>query len=57
MTERVKRLREALRVDKFPICTEKAQIIMESYIRNEGRPPIIRRAQATADYLDKKVYI
>ncbi len=58
MTERVKRLREALRVDKFPICTEKAQIIMESYIRNEGRPPIIRRAQATADYLDKKsIYI
>lgn len=54
MNDRVKRLREALRVEKFPLCTEKAQIIMESYKNNDGRPAIIRRAQATADYLDKK---
>ena len=54
MNERVKRLREALRVDAFPICTEKAQIILESFKRNEGRPMIIKRAQATADYLDNK---
>jgi len=54
MNERIKRLREALRIEKFPICTEKAQIIIESSRKNEGRPIIIRRAQATADYLDKK---
>ncbi len=54
MKDRVKRLREALRVDKFPICTEKAQIILASYQHNEGRPVIIKRAQATADYLDQK---
>ncbi len=54
MNDRIKRLREALRVDTFPICTEKAQIILESYRHNEGRPTIIKRAQATADYLNQK---
>lgn len=54
MNERVKRLRESLRVEKFPICVEKAKIIMDSFQRNEGRPTIIRRAQAVADYLDAK---
>ncbi|MCJ7836085.1 hypothetical protein MUB23_11895 [Cuneatibacter sp. NSJ-177] len=54
MTDRIKRLREALRVEKFPICVEKAQIIKESFVRNDGWPQIIRRAQATADYLDRR---
>ncbi len=54
MTDRIQRLREALRVDKFPICVEKAQIIKESFEKNDGWPQIIRRAQATADYLDKR---
>jgi len=54
MNERVKRLREALRVEQFPICVEKAKIIRDSFERNAGWPHIIRRAQATADYMDKK---
>lgn len=54
MTDRIKRLREALRVERFPICVEKAGIIRESFERNDGWPQIIRRAQATADYLDQK---
>ena len=54
MTERVQRLREALRVRQFSICVEKAQIITKSFAENDGWPQIIRRARATADYLDAK---
>jgi pyruvate formate-lyase/glycerol dehydratase family glycyl radical enzyme len=54
MTERVRRLRESLRVSQFPICVEKAQIVRDSYVRNDGWPQIIRRARATADYMDQK---
>ncbi|AOT69806.1 glycyl radical protein [Geosporobacter ferrireducens] len=54
MNERVKRLRESLRVDKFPICSEKAYLIMESYKQNEGLSNILKRAIATAYYLDNK---
>ena len=54
MNPRVKRLRERLRVEKYPICTEKARLIVESYRRTEGEPQIVRRAKATAHYLDNK---
>ena len=55
MTERVKRVKERIRsVKQYPICVEKAQIIKESFEKNDGWPQIIRRAQAVADYLDKK---
>lgn len=58
MNSRVKRLYERLRVDKFPIVSEKAGLIMDSYIQNEGLPTIVRRAIATAHYLDNKtIYI
>jgi formate C-acetyltransferase len=54
MNNRIMNLKESLQAFKYPICTEKARIIIESYMRNEGRPAIIKRAQATADYLDQK---
>lgn len=54
MNARIKRLRESLRVKAFPICSEKASLILESFQRNEGRPLIIKRAQAVADYLDQR---
>ncbi len=54
MNPRVQRLRNRLSVDKYPICTEKARLIVESYERTEGEPQIVRRAKATAHYLDRK---
>jgi hypothetical protein len=41
-------------VKEYPICIEKAQIILDSFKRHEGEPAILRRAMATADYLDKR---
>ena len=54
MTPRVARLKERLRVDRYPICTEKARLIVDSYRQTEGEPQIVRRAKATAHYLDRK---
>lgn len=55
MTDRVIRIKNAIRgVKQFPICVEKAQIIKESFEQHDGWPQIIRRAQAVADYLDRK---
>ena len=54
MNERVQRLRDGLRVDKYPICVEKASLIMDSYQQTQGLPQILRRAVATAHYLDNK---
>ena len=54
MNERVQRLKKRLEMDQYPICVEKAQLVMESYKQSEGEPTIIRRAKATAHYLDNK---
>ena len=48
-----RRLR-SLAVDRYPLCTEKARLIVESYRATEGEPQILRRAKATAHYLDHK---
>ncbi len=54
MNERIKRLRERLRVDHFQICVEKAALVVESFRKTEGEPEILRRARATANFLDNK---
>lgn len=54
MNPRVATLKERLKVDRYPICTEKAQLIVESYGQTEGEPQIVRRAKATAHFLDHK---
>jgi pyruvate formate-lyase/glycerol dehydratase family glycyl radical enzyme len=54
MNPRVKRLKERLKIDRYPICAEKARLIVESLRRTEGEPQIVRRAKATAHYLDNK---
>jgi len=41
-------------MDEYPICVEKARLVMESYKQTEGEPTIVRRAKATAHYLDNK---
>lgn len=54
MNERIKKLKERLKVEKFPICVEKASLVLEAYKKNEGLPAVLRRAVATAHYLDHK---
>ena len=58
MKPRVKKLRDKIFVDKYPLCTEKIRLLTESYMQTEGEPVIVRRAKALAHYLDnKKIYI
>jgi pyruvate formate-lyase/glycerol dehydratase family glycyl radical enzyme len=54
MNNRVTKLKAKLQVKEYPICVEKAQIILESFKQNEGDPAILRRAKATSAYLDKR---
>ncbi|MGB9919443.1 MAG: glycyl radical protein [Moorellales bacterium] len=54
MNERVRRLKERLAVEEYPICTEKVRLVLESFRQTEGEPEIVRRAKATAYYLDHK---
>jgi pyruvate formate-lyase/glycerol dehydratase family glycyl radical enzyme len=54
MNKRVQKLKERLQLEEYPICVEKARLIMESYRQTEGEPQIVRRAKATAHYLDNK---
>ncbi|MBI5649325.1 MAG: formate C-acetyltransferase [Chloroflexi bacterium] len=51
---RIEKLRRALNVAKYPLCIEKARLVIEAYRAHEGDPPILRRAKATAHYLDHK---
>ncbi len=54
MTDRVKMRLEATRKGKYPIVTEAVEIMIPSFERNDGKPHIVRRAQAVADYLDNR---
>lgn len=54
MNKRIRILRERLNVDHFPICIEKATLVTESLRRTEGEPEILRRAKATAHFLDRR---
>lgn len=54
MTERIKRMLEALKVDKYPICAEKAKLVLEAWNAHEGVPSILQRAYETQNYLDKR---
>ncbi len=58
MTDRIKRMKDALKVDKFPFCAEKAKLVIESWKQHEGLTPILKRAYATAHYLDNRtIYV
>ena len=54
MNPRVQRLMTKLDVKQFPICVEKARLVVESLSKTEGEPQILRRAKATAHYLDNR---
>ena len=58
MTDRIKRMQDALKVDKFPFCAEKVKLVIESWKQHEGLTPILKRAYATAHYLDNRtIYV
>ena len=54
MNERVQALKARLKVKEFPICTEKVRLVTESLRQNEGEPAILKRAKATAHFLDNR---
>ena len=54
MNKRIQTLRERLLVDQFPICVEKATLVVESLRQTAGEPEILRRAKATAHFLDNR---
>lgn len=53
MNARIERLRDRLRVERYPLCVEKISLLAESYSDTVGEPMIIRRAKALAHVLDK----
>ena len=58
MTDRIRKMQQALKVDKMPFCGEKARLVIESWKQHEGYPAILSRAYATAHYLDNRtIYV
>ena len=54
MNERVQALKARLKVKEFPICTERVRLVVDSMKQTEGEPMILRRAKATAHFLDNR---
>lgn len=52
METRIEKLLDKILKKRFPLCTEKARLITESYRENEGDPPILRYAKAYAHMLE-----
>jgi len=54
MTDRIKMMKEALKVDKYTFCFERARIMSKSFREHAGYPIIMKRAIAVREYLDAK---
>ncbi len=54
MNDRIQRLMSKLSINAFPICVEKASLVTASLQSTEGDPMILRRAKATAHFLDQR---
>ena len=39
---------------RYPLCVEKAHLILESFKETEGQPQILRRAKALRNFLDRR---
>jgi len=52
MKTRIEKLSDKILKGSFPLCTEKARLITESYKQTEGEPPILRHAKAYAHMLE-----
>ena len=52
MNERVKRMKESLRISKYPLCVELFRLANESLEKTGGEPQLLRRAKLHANILD-----
>lgn len=52
MTDRVKRMKESLRVNKYPLCVELFRLANESLDMTGGEPMLLRRSKLHAHILD-----
>ena len=52
MTDRVKRMKESLRVNKYPLCVELFRLANESLDETGGEPMLLRRSKLCAHVLD-----
>lgn len=52
MTDRVKRMKESLRISKYPLCVELFRLANESLEQTGGEPVLLRRSKLHANILD-----
>ena len=52
MTDRVRRMKDSLRVSKYPLCVEYFRLANESLDQTGGEPMLLRRAKLHAHVLD-----
>lgn len=52
MTDRVKRMKESLRISKYPLCVELFRLANESLEQTGGQPMLLRRSRLHANILD-----
>ena len=52
MTARVKRMKESLRINKYPLCVELFRLANESLDQTGGEPMLLRRSKLHAHILD-----
>ena len=52
MTDRVKRMKESLKISKYPLCIEYFKLANESLDETGGEPTLLRRAKLHAHVLD-----
>ena len=52
MSSRITKLMNGIKVDKYPVCCDKARLITESFMGSEGESQIVRRSKALAHVLD-----
>ncbi|MBQ8654084.1 MAG: hypothetical protein IJ507_04025, partial [Clostridia bacterium] len=52
MTERVKRMKESLRISKYPLCVELFRLANESLEKTGGEHTLLRRSKLHANILD-----
>ena len=52
MTERVERMKESLRVNKYPLCVQLFRLASESLDKTAGEPMLLRRSKLHAHVLD-----
>lgn len=52
MTDRVQRMKDALRISKYPLCVELFRLANESLEKTGGEPMLLRRSKLHANILD-----